>query len=61
LEDNFEESKGFYYFDNDEQLVELVESIKTINASEINNIEKIKPFTWNKFTNVIIDACEELI
>ena len=61
LENNFEESKGFYYFDNDEQLVELVESIKTINASEINNIEKIKPFTWNKFTNVIIDACEELI
>ena len=61
LEDNFEESSGFNYFDNDEQLAELVKSIKKMNGSEINNIDKIRPFTWNKFTDVIISACEELI
>lgn len=61
LEDNFEESKGFNYFDNDEQLEELVESVKKISGSEINNVEKIMPFTWNRFTDVIIDACEELM
>ena len=61
LEDNFEESTGFNYFDNDKQLAELVESVKKINGSEINNVEKVKPFTWNKFTDAIITACEELI
>ena len=61
LEDNFEESNGFNYFDNDEQLAKLIESVKKINGIEINNVEKVKPFTWNKFTDVIIDACEELI
>ncbi len=61
LEDNFEESNGFNYFDNDKQLAELVESIKKNNGSEMNNAEKIKLFTWSKFTDVIIGACKELI
>jgi len=60
LEDNFKESKGFNYFDNDEQLEELVESLKKVSGPEINNVEKIMSFTWNKFTDVITDACEEL-
>lgn len=60
LEDNFEESEGFHYFDNDEQLMKLVESVKDINENEINNNDRIKPFTWGKFTDMIMDACEEL-
>jgi len=60
LEDNFKEDKGFYYFDNDEQLANLVESVKKMNRSVIENTKKIKTFTWDKFTDAIIKTCDEL-
>jgi len=57
LEDNFKEDVGFRYFDRPEELVKLV---KGIDRAEIHNNKKIESFTWDKFTNELIGACEEL-
>lgn len=54
----FKEDEGFRYFDNTDELVELV---KNIDAAKVSNTKKIVGFTWDRFTEEIMAACNELI
>jgi len=54
----FKEDEGFRYFDNTDELVELV---KNIDVAKVSNTKKIEGFTWDRFIDEIINACEELV
>ena len=58
LADYFKEDYGFRYFDTTEELIALIAGIDRVNA---HNSKKAEHFTWDRFTNEIISACEELV
>ena len=58
LVDYFKEDIGFRYFCTTEELVEL---IKRREGDEIHNDKKVEGFTWDRFTEEVITACEELV
>ena len=58
LVDFFKEDFGFRYFDTTEELITLIRSIDRV---DVHNSKKIENFTWDRFTNEIINACEELV
>lgn len=58
LVDYFKEDFGFRYFDTTEELVTL---IKNMGSMEVHNREKIEQFTWDRFADEVVTACEELV
>jgi glycosyltransferase involved in cell wall biosynthesis len=58
LPDNFKEDIGFKFFDTTEELVEL---IKEYNFSKVENRHKIEKFTWSRFADEVLTACDELL
>lgn len=58
LVEYFKEEAGFRYFNTTEELIELINNIEKF---EVNNDNKIKDFTWNKFVNETISTCRNLI
>jgi len=58
LVDYFEEDADFRYFNTVEELVKLV---KYMDEAECHNSKKIEPYTWNRFVDELIAACNELI
>ena len=58
LVDYFKEDYGFRYFDTIEELIALISGI---DRADVHNSKKIENFTWDRFTNEIISACEELV
>ncbi len=58
LVDYFEEDNGLKYFTNNDELVEIVKSMQFDN---VNNSKKIEQFTWSKFADTVISACENII
>lgn len=56
LVEYFEEDDGFKYFDTAEELVKLVRNMDNV---EINNNKKVERFTWERFTDEILAACNE--
>ena len=58
LMDHFEDDDGFRYFSTIEELTQLIRSDR---ITEINNTEKVDRFTWNNFSNKVIESCNELI
>jgi glycosyltransferase involved in cell wall biosynthesis len=58
---NFGEDAGFRYFSTIEELVELVKAFKSRDNAEIHNTVKVKDFTWDKFADKILRACDELV
>lgn len=62
LVDNFSEDTGFRYFNRTEELMELVELFKNnMGKEKIHNNKKVEPYTWNRFTDAVISACNELV
>ncbi len=61
LMDHFKEDAGFRYFDTMDELIELVNAMKSKDGIEINNSQKLESFTWSKFTEEILFACDELV
>ena len=61
LVDNFREDTGFKYFSTIEELLEFVKQFKELDKKMIHNDEKMEPFTWNRFSDDVIVACEEII
>ncbi len=58
LVDYFKEDYGFRYFSTTEELIALIRGIDRV---DVHNSKKIENFTWDRFTNEIISACEELV
>jgi len=58
LIDFFKEDEGFRYFQDTAELVRLV---KNMPCTEIHNNKKVESFTWNRFADEVLTACEELI
>ncbi len=56
LVDYFKEDYGFRYFSTTEELIALIRG----DRADFHNSKKIENFTWDRFTNEIISACEEL-
>jgi glycosyltransferase involved in cell wall biosynthesis len=61
LVEHFKEDAGFRYFDTIDELIKLVKLIKDMDGTEINNNKKVEPFTWGRFTDEIIAACNEAV
>lgn len=61
LVDYFQEDAGFKYFDTIEELVKLVKSTKDMDGAEVHNDKKIEPFTWGRFADEVIAACNEAV
>lgn len=58
LVDLFKEDPAFMYFNTTEELIEKIKNMD--NFENHNNRRKIEPFTWDRFADEIIAACEEL-
>lgn len=59
LIDFFREDKYFRYFDHEEEIIPLINDIlKDIN--NISNYRKVASFTWKRFADSVLSACEEL-
>lgn len=58
LEEYFMEDTGFRYFDSSKELIEIV---KGVDSAMLENNKKIEPFTWDSFTDEILNGCEETI
>ena len=58
LVDYFEEDENFKYFSSDDELIELV---KHMANSKTNNSKKMEHFTWSRFADTVISACENTI
>jgi glycosyltransferase involved in cell wall biosynthesis len=60
LKDYFEEDSGFRYADSIEDMVNLIRIVKDMAVTDYCNNKKIKSFTWSKFADEVIAACDEL-
>ena len=60
LPEYFKEDDGFRYFDGVEELVELIKLSKDMDGREVHNNKKVEPFTWDRFTDEVIAACNEI-
>ncbi|RJQ56187.1 MAG: glycosyltransferase [Nitrospiraceae bacterium] len=58
LPDFFKEDSALRYFDTREELAGLIKGMD-INE-EIDNNKKMQPFTWSRFADEVITACDEL-
>lgn len=60
LVDYFKEGSGFRYFNTIEELVDLIQASKNMDNSKINNDKNMERFTWERFADETLSACEEL-
>jgi len=61
LTEHFKEDEGFKYVDTIDELTDFVRSIKDTDRKAVRNSEKVKPFTWSRFTDEIINTCEDYL
>ena len=60
LADYFKEDVCYRYFNTTEELVDLINLSKNVDKSKINNDKKMGCFTWERFADETLSACEEL-
>jgi glycosyltransferase involved in cell wall biosynthesis len=58
LVDYFKEDSGFRYFSTTKELIAL---IREIDRADVHNSKKIENFTWDRFADEVVTACEELL
>ena len=54
----FRDEAGFRYFNTKEELIELIQNI---NSSAFDNSRKVKQFSWDAFSEEILNSCRALI
>ena len=55
----FQDDTGFKYFETVDELIALVKVFRDKNGTAINN-KKMDPFTWSRFTDEAVAACNGL-
>jgi glycosyltransferase involved in cell wall biosynthesis len=57
LKEIFKEDEGFRYFDNTKEMISL---IRNMSNCKVHNNKKMEKFTWSRFSDEIMKACNEL-
>lgn len=58
LTDHFEEDAGFRYAETTEDMIRLIKAVKDREGINYHNSKKVEPFTWNKFADALLAACD---